>query len=195
MVHSNFSKPRFSGILLHLSSLPFGGTCGTFGESSRKWIRLLSQNEISVWQFLPLTPTDDTGSPYSSPSSFAFNPWFLDAMDLAEEGFISQQTVKELPDTFCASNTLKLDFSLANLRSSKLASALRNDWDHQSLERHLEFDEWRLSQFWLDDYVCFMELSLQNNGLPWWEWPEKFSLHDLQQLAEWKSNSLTLIHI
>jgi len=187
MVHSNLSKPRFSGILLHLSSLPFGGTCGTFGESSRKWIRLLSQNEISVWQFLPLTPTDDTGSPYSSPSSFAFNPWFLDANDLAEEGFISKQTVKELPDTFCSSNTLKLDFSLANLRSSKLARALRNDWDQQSLEKHMEFDEWRLSQFWLDDYVCFMELSRQNNGLPWWEWPEKFSLHDLDQLEEWKS--------
>ena len=64
---------------------------------------------------------------------------------------------------------------------------MRNDWDQQSLERHLEFDEWRLSQFWLDDYVCFMELSRQNNGLPWWEWPEEFSLHDLDQLEEWKS--------
>ena len=74
MVHSNLSKPRFSGILMHISSLPNGGMCGTFGEPSRKWISLLSLNEISVWQFLPLTPTDSSGSPYSSPSSFAFNP-------------------------------------------------------------------------------------------------------------------------
>ena len=66
-----------------------GEVCGTFGEPSRKWIDLLSRNKISVWQFLPLAPTDSTGSPYSSPSSFAFNPWFLDVYDLAKEGFIS----------------------------------------------------------------------------------------------------------
>ena len=86
---------RFSGILLHPSSLPHkGGVCGTFGEPSRKWIKLLSENGISVWQFLPLSPVDAIGSPYSSPSSFALNPWFLDVDDLARDGYLPSNIFK-----------------------------------------------------------------------------------------------------
>ncbi len=187
MVHSNLSKPRFSGILMHISSLPNGGMCGTFGEPSRKWISLLSLNEISVWQFLPLTPTDCSGSPYSSPSSFAFNPWFLDANDLVEEGFISINAFDELSKTLSTNNNSKLDFRLENLRINNLAKALRKEWINQSKERQLEFDKWRLDQFWLEDYACFMELRRQYNGLPWWEWPEKFSKYNIKELANWKS--------
>ena len=73
---------RFSGILLHPTALPCRLVNGGFGEQARNWLKLLSKNGINVWQFLPLSPTDQTGSPYSSPSGFALNPWFLDAMDL-----------------------------------------------------------------------------------------------------------------
>ena len=77
------------GILLHPSCLPGGRVCGTFGSEVKEWIKKLHKNGIEYWQFLPLTPTDSTGSPYSSPSSFALNPWFLDIDNLIEEGCIS----------------------------------------------------------------------------------------------------------
>ena len=64
------------GILVHPSSLPGGSYSGTFGEGAKAWIKKLSNHRINFWQFLPLAPTDSTGSPYSSPSSFALNPWF-----------------------------------------------------------------------------------------------------------------------
>ena len=70
--YSGFKKKSL-GILIHPSSLPGGSYCGTFGECAKNWIRKLSKNKIDYWQFLPLTPTDSTGSPYSSPSSFALN--------------------------------------------------------------------------------------------------------------------------
>ena len=66
------------GILMHPTCIPGGIVCGTFGRGAKEWINKLHKYGIEYWQFLPLTPTDSTGSPYSSPSSFALNPWFLD---------------------------------------------------------------------------------------------------------------------
>ena len=76
------------GVLMHPTCIPGGRVCGTFGRGAKEWIRKLHKHGVEYWQFLPLTPTDSTGSPYSSPSSFALNPWFLDVDDLIEKGFI-----------------------------------------------------------------------------------------------------------
>ena len=89
-------KNKSLGILVHPSSLPGGSYCGTFGKGAIDWIKKLSKHKINFWQFLPLTPTDSTGSPYSSPSSFALNPWFLDINELIEKGFISSSNSQEL---------------------------------------------------------------------------------------------------
>merc|ERR1711990_996305 len=89
-------KKKSLGILFHPSSLPGGSYCGTFGEGAKDWIKKLCKYKINHWQFLPLTPTDSTGSPYSSPSSFALNPWFLDIDDLIEKGFIFIRNKEEL---------------------------------------------------------------------------------------------------
>ena len=67
------------GVLLHPSCIPGGRVCGTFGREAKKWIKKLDKHDIEYWQFLPLTPTDSTGSPYSSPSSFALNPRILNS--------------------------------------------------------------------------------------------------------------------
>ena len=83
------------GVLMHPTCIP-GGICGTFGKGAKEWIKTLHKYGIEYWQFLPLTPTDSTGSPYSSPSSFALNPWFLDIDTLIEKGFISISDKDEL---------------------------------------------------------------------------------------------------
>ena len=90
-------KPvRTLGVLLHPTALPSSPGCGSLGSPSREWLKLLASNQIGVWQVLPLSPPDKTGSPYSSPSSFALNPWFLDAYDLAKEGFIESEIINKL---------------------------------------------------------------------------------------------------
>ena len=78
---------RSTGVLLHPTALPGSPVCGSFGEPCRRWINLLADNNIGVWQLLPLAPPDGTGSPYNSPSSFALNPWFLDAEERAQVDF------------------------------------------------------------------------------------------------------------
>ena len=84
------------GVLLHPSCIPGGRVSGTFGRGTKEWIYKLHKHGIEYWQFLPLSPTDSKGSPYSSTSSFALNPWFLDIDDLIEKGFIFISNKEEL---------------------------------------------------------------------------------------------------
>jgi len=58
---------RASGVLLHVTSLP-GGRLGRHAYSFVDWLHAAGQ---AWWQVLPITPPDEHGSPYSSPSAFA----------------------------------------------------------------------------------------------------------------------------
>ena len=178
---------RNSGILLHPTSLPESYVCGSFGKPARKWLNELASFGIGVWQFLPLAPPDSFGSPYSSPSSFALNPWFLDDNDLVRDGFLPNNLEK-----FYSQITdfdTRVDFQCANSKVKLIASSLVEYWDEQNTTIKEEFEKWCETQFWLDDHSIFMELKIQNDNLPWWKWPDKFAKHDKQELLNWKKDN------
>ena len=110
------------GVLMHPSCIPGGRVCGTFGEGAKEWIKMLHKHKIEYWQFLPLNPTDSTGSPYSSPSSFALNPWFLDVDDLIDKGFIFISNKEELGPI--NQNKNYFDFDIADDLTKKLGILL-----------------------------------------------------------------------
>ena len=178
------------GVLLHPSALPGSPVCGGFGAAARDWLQSLSRHGIGVWQVLPLAPTDGTGSPYSSPSSFAINPWFLDGQDLVDQGFLSEQALNALPGQSADSGPMQaLDCQLADERAEALARELEKAWKEQSSERHRCFERWCLAQgYWLEEHVCFVELRRQHKGLPWWEWPRPFARHRARALRAWKAD-------
>ncbi len=68
---------RRAGILLHVTSLPDG----TLGDDALRWLDLMAQSGLSVWQLLPLVIPDAHGSPYQSPSAFAISPGLMPARD------------------------------------------------------------------------------------------------------------------
>ena len=178
-------QPRSSGVLLHPTALPGSPVCGSFGEPSRRWINLLADHNIGVWQLLPLAPPDSTGSPYSSPSCFALNPWFLDAGDLQRDGFIRPETSNTLPGADApVSGVEQLDFELADRRSSALADALLDAWNQQDQSRHDSFDRWCKTQEWLEDHARFSVLHAQHQG-PWWSWPSDLAHHNTNALKSW----------
>ena len=88
-------KRKSIGVLMHPSFIPGGRVCGTFGRGTKEWIKKLHEHGIEYWQFLPLTPSDSTGSPYSSPSRFALYPWFLDIDDLIENTSINYLSINK----------------------------------------------------------------------------------------------------
>ena len=172
-------------VLLHPTALPGSVVCGALGASARSWIQALAENGIGLWQILPLSPPDGTGSPYSSPSSFAINPWLLDAKDLSDQGFLQSRDLQALPgaEAGCA----EVDFSLADRRASCLARQLCRSWDQVSHSHHAAFERWRRDQSrWLQDHAAFMVLREQHEGLPWWKWPRELAVHDQNALGEWR---------
>ncbi|ABM72378.1 Putative 4-alpha-glucanotransferase [Prochlorococcus marinus str. MIT 9515] len=184
-------KKKSLGILFHPSSIPGGSYSGTFGKGAKEWIEKLSKHKIDFWQFLPLTPTDSTGSPYSSPSSFALNPWFLDINELIEKHFIFLSNKQELQSDNQSES--HFDFDFANKLSKSLGEYLLIGWESQSEERKTDFYKWNKKNNWVDDYSLFMTIREEFNMLPWWEWPFEFKQRKIELLKPWlkdKSNEI-----
>ncbi|KAF0654126.1 4-alpha-glucanotransferase [Cyanobium sp. Copco_Reservoir_LC18] len=161
--------PRACGVLLHPTALPGTPACGSFGAAARGWIDLLAAEGVGVWQLLPLAPTDGTGSPYSSPSGSALNPWLIDADDLVADGLITAADRDALP----RGPDDHLDPAAAGARAAAIATALARGWAEQPPERRAAFDRWEERQrFWLVDHCRFMVIRRLQDGRPWWEWPE-----------------------
>jgi 4-alpha-glucanotransferase len=185
---NTFLSKKSLGVIFHPSSIPGGKVCGTFGKGAKEWIKKLNKHGIEYWQFLPLTPTDSTGSPYSSPSSFALNPWFLDKDDLIEKGFIFIDKAKELENE--NQNDSYFDFNFADDFSKHLGELLLQGWSFQSEERKLDFNKWLLNNSWVEDYSLFSVIREQFDMLPWWQWPNEFKTKKKSFLKEWtKKNS------
>ena len=184
MASNTILKKKSLGILLHPSCLPGGCECGTFGQHAKDWIKKLSKNGIDYWQFLPLTPTDNTGSPYSSPSSFALNPWFLDINELIEKRFIMIHDKEDLgiPNT---NNKSYIDFDKADNLSKELGKHLITAWEFQSEQRQKEFYDWIKENSWVEDYSIFMVIREEYNMLPWWQWPQELKQKNQEFLEKW----------
>ena len=171
------------GLLMHPTCIPGGRVCGTFGKGAKEWIKKLHKHGIEYWQFLPLTPTDSTGSPYSSPSSFALNPWFLDIDDLIEKGFIFISNKENLGPT--NQNKDDFEFDIADDLTKKLGLLLLQSWSSQSEERKINFNKWLRRNSWVEDYATFVVIREEFNMLPWWEWPQEFKIKNNKFLKSW----------
>ncbi len=176
-------KKKSLGILMHPSCIPGEWECGTFGRGAKDWMKKLNKYGIEYWQFLPLSPTDSTGSPYSSPSSFALNPWFLDIDELIEKGFISISNKEGI--RLSKQNKNNFDFEAANNLSKELGNQLLKSWSSQSEERKLEFYKWISKNSWVEDYSIFMVIREEFKMLPWWQWPQEFKMKDEEFLKTW----------
>ena len=140
------------GVLLHPTVLPGTPFCGTFGASARHWLKLLANSGVGIWQILPLTPTDSTGSPYNSPSSFALNKWFLDVEDLIKDGFLPNGLEHSLYESRDNNSTV-LNFKMSETRSDLIGNYLIENWDKQNYKTKEYFYRWkRINKFWLEDY-------------------------------------------
>src|SRR5690606_33844400 len=76
-------EKRTAGILLHPTSLPSSesywgddhqNAFGTLGREAFNFIDFIAAAGLTVWQVLPLVPTEDNLSPYQSTSVHAGNP-------------------------------------------------------------------------------------------------------------------------
>lgn len=195
-------RPRQSGILLHISSLPSAHGIGDFGPAAYHFAQLLAGAGQSLWQFLPLGPVSPAlgNSPYSSPSAFAGNPLFISPDLLVREGLVSHadaDTAHEVALEECASAHLPLCRAFRDDYGSRVAyeqvTRARRKLLHTAFERNRhcldqngDFRAFCREQgYWLEDYARFVTIKEAHGLKPWYLWPEPFKRREGSALAEW----------
>ena len=192
-MHFNFDPTKkYSGILVHPTSLPGGSYCGTFGNSVKDWIEILSIYKINTWQFLPLSPPDSMGSPYSSPSSFALNPWFLDIDELINSNYIEELS-KSKNFQKDAENLNFFQFQVADELSKIIGNLLIESWQFQSFDKKDQFYVWCENNSWVDEFSVFMTLKEEFDFAAWWNWPEEYKYKNKLAIEKWKKNNVKSI--
>jgi 4-alpha-glucanotransferase len=169
--HVHWIDRRRAGVLLHLSSLPGIGASGEIGEHAYRFVDLLAEAGIGVWQTLPLGPTHGDGSPYSAHSVHAGNPAFISLGELVAPGWLKPAEVPEGPVPLAA----KLD--LIHLAWSRFCEQADTGW----IDAFAEFEVQH--SYWLDDYALYRALHHKFHR-PWWEWPEELRDRHPPTLAE-----------
>ena len=86
------------GVLAHITSLPSETGCGTLGAPARAFVDWLAEAGACYWQVLPVSPTDEFGSPYAGISAFAGNTLLLDEGG----GEAGERAVAAAPDEYRA---------------------------------------------------------------------------------------------
>ena len=153
MKRSSPFTERQAGILCHPGSLPGRD----FGPDAYHFIDFLTVSGFSLWQILPLNPTDETGSPYIGCSALALNTQFISAHVLQEWGWLAAGT--------------------RQLGGELLEKAHAHFTQHASKSDKQRLRNFKNKQaYWLDDYVLFECIKRDQQGKPWYEWPK--SLRD-----------------
>ncbi|MGZ5483879.1 MAG: 4-alpha-glucanotransferase [Pyrinomonadaceae bacterium] len=159
--------PRVSGILLHPTSLPGRFGVGDLGDESYRFADFLVASGQGLWQVLPLGPTDEGGSPYSSYSGFAGNTLLISPEKLVEDGLLEKSDLVDV----ALRETERVDFD--QTRKTKNAFLRRaferfQANDNTLRESFASFDQENAS--WLNDYALFQALKKANDGAGWIEW-------------------------
>ncbi|MHB8347560.1 MAG: 4-alpha-glucanotransferase [Acidiferrobacterales bacterium] len=153
---------RRAGVLLHPTSLPGEGASGDLGADAHRFLDVLAECGMSVWQMLPLGPTHADLSPYQCLSVHAGDPRLISRRRVEEWGWLG-------PGTPGAGD---------NWLGQALAQFERVAGPPERLA--LE-DFVGAHSGWLEDYALYQVLRQEQGGKPWWLWPE--SLRDRQPPA------------
>lgn len=154
---------RKTGILMPVSSLPSKTGAGQFGKEAYKFLKILKENGIGIWQILPLNPAGYGNSPYQPYSSFAGDDLYISLEELANNGLL-----KEMPPSYREKEATVDYAKVRNFREPYLREAYHT-FVEQGKTKTKEYQEF-LSQGWVFEYGVFRALKQKNGERCWNEW-------------------------
>ena len=168
------TNSRSAGILLHITSLPSPFGVGDFGASAYEFVDFLCDAGQSVWQVLPLCPTAQGNSPYSSYSAFAGSMLLISPESLARAGWISESSYTAWTHDYESSaskNLSEVDFeNVTKFKRQLLQTAF--DESSESLDSCAEFAQFcEENAWWLDNFASFEALKEITGEDDWTTWP------------------------
>ncbi len=157
---------RRSGILMPIFSLPSPYGIGTFGRDAYKFVDFLQKSGQTLWQILPLNPTNYGDSPYQSFSSFAGNPYFIDIEKLIEEKLITKPQANSFD---FGENPFKIDYEkLYKNRFTLLKLAFDRFSPSAEYETFCKENGW-----WLDEYGLFLAIKKKFGDISFMDFPKE----------------------
>ena len=178
MMNSPLAQRR-AGILLHVTSLPGPGACGSLGSDAYRFVDFLAAAGQSVWQTLPVGPTHDDGSPYQSLSLHAGDPALISIEQLIATGWLTGDEAASL---------------------SSLEERLQCAWQGFQ-QRASDEDKQRYAEFvaaeqtWLEDYTLFCALREELHHTAWNDWPAPLRHRDATALDEARAHHREAIEL
>jgi len=173
---------RSAGILLHPTSLPGKFGIGDLGTEAYKFIDFLQEAGQTLWQVFPLGPTGYGDSPYQCFSAFAGNFLLVSLEKLIEDGFLSEDDLKNPPQ----SDPNKIDYGqVIDYKKSILKKAYANFINNSNgLEK--DFEKFCIAhKDWLDDFAFFMACKDHHGGAVWNSWEKGLVHREKKVLNEW----------
>ena len=173
---------RRSGILLPITALPSEFGIGDLGPGAYWFADFLVSARQSLWQILPLNPTDAAyqHSPYSSFSAFAGNPWLISPELLLEDGLLVKEDLQDRPEFPPA----WVDYDEAAAYKKKLFDKAYERF-RQNKRPHKEFRVFQKKhEPWLGDYALFIAIKESLGGIIWTDWPEELQARDREALHD-----------
>lgn len=164
---------------MHISSLPSPCGIGTLGTEARKFIDFLSDAGQSCWQVLPVSPTGFGDSPYSSFSSYAGNPYFIDLDMLCNDGYLTENEYKTIS---WGDDDSHVDYGLLYERRYPV---LRKAAARLLSSPPEDYASWCSSNAaWLDNFSLFMALKDAHGAAPWSSWERFLKFREAGSIAE-----------
>ena len=173
---------RSAGILMPIFSLPSPYGIGSLGASARAFADFLHAAGQSWWQILPVGPTGAGDSPYTSISTFAGNPFFVDLDILAQQGLL---TPEELEDAKVPQGD-RIDYAALCAGREEL---LRRAFARISAQEAEAARAFRESTPWLREYALYRAIKAHFGDKAWYDWPdEALRRHDAGALEHARAN-------
>ena len=189
------AKQRFSGVLLHPTSLPGTHGIGDLGPEAYRFVDFLEAGGQSLWQVLPLGPTGYGDSPYASFSTFAGNPLLISLDTLVKEGDLSISDLTSVP----AFDPGVVDYGWVQYwKMPLLEKAARNFLSRATGAHRADFEAFQKAEAsWLDDFALFMAVkeefqkkadAAKLDGKMWSNyWDLDIRLKKPEAVATWKA--------
>ena len=165
---------RSSGILMHISSFPNEWGKGDFGPEAYRFVDWLSVTKQSLWQILPLTFPDDTGSPYTSLSANAIFTGYVSPEMLKTHGYLKDSEWQAI-----LSNG-------KNVKAESLAAAFVN-WKNK--ENKSDFEHFcQEHDYWLHDAALFFSMHDKYPGTWYDDFPKALKDREEKAISKWEKD-------
>lgn len=158
---------RSSGILMSMSALPSKYGIGSMGKCAYEFVDFLKTAGQKYWQLLPLGPTSYGDSPYSSFSTFAGNPYFIDLDMLIADGLLRRADLKGIN---WGEDEQSTDYGRIYDNRFKI---LRRAFERGGERLAAETAEFRRKNAWVENYALYMAVKASFGMVSWMEWPDE----------------------